>query len=351
MGLLHLLAFAGGIAAFLFVTLSLASGLLWLAELIEEHSKYAKTIGMRAIYVIIGLHIVLYFTDGLPIIPVLFSITCHFVYLSNFSSSWPFISLTSPRFILSCILVVGDHFVWFFHFAAVAQEAKNYRVPKYRYGQHVKAAGSNPTFGDVAAFFAICVWFVPLYLFLSLSANDNALPSFDSSAPPSPSSSQVNLASPRLHPRADRKHSTSLIKSALVPLLSLLPSIRSRSRVRNPEGLIAPRSPSKSSPLPSPALQTPNYYPWGTEEKPMSSPGFISPHGSMTPLGGRKTPPPPRRTQSELQITTRGNLHSGPLAEEGMRKVSVSRSTGLASSTNLAPVIGSETELSKRKAD
>lgn len=30
---------------------------------------------------------------------------------------------------------------------------------------------------DIAAFFGICVWFVPLFLFLSLSANDNALPS------------------------------------------------------------------------------------------------------------------------------------------------------------------------------
>nr|KIR48513.1 endoplasmic reticulum protein [Cryptococcus bacillisporus CA1280] len=352
MGLLHLLAFAGGIAAFLFVTLSLASGLLWLAELIEEHSKYAKTIGMRAIYVIIGLHIVLYFTDNLPITHVAFSIVCHLVYLSNFSPSWPFISLTSPRFILSCILVVGDHFVWFFHFAAVAQEAKHYRVPKYRYGgQQVKAAGNNPSFGDVAAFFAICVWFVPLYLFLSLSANDNALPSFDSSAPPSPSGSHVNLSSPNLQPVADRKHSTSLIKSALVPLLSLLPSIRSRSKRRNSEGLIAPRSPSKSSPLPSPALQSPNYYPWGTEEKPMSSPGFNPSHGSMTPLGRLKTPPPPRRTQSELQIRTRGNLHSGPQAEEGMRKVSVGRQEGLSSSTNLLPAIGNETELFKRKAD
>lgn len=29
----------------------IASGLLWLAELIEEHSRYAKAIGMRGIYV------------------------------------------------------------------------------------------------------------------------------------------------------------------------------------------------------------------------------------------------------------------------------------------------------------
>ena len=29
----------------------LASGLLWISELIEEHSKLAKTVGIRAIYV------------------------------------------------------------------------------------------------------------------------------------------------------------------------------------------------------------------------------------------------------------------------------------------------------------
>lgn len=30
---------------------------------------------------------------------------------------------------------------------------------------------------DIATFFGICVWLVPFYLFLSLSANDNVLPS------------------------------------------------------------------------------------------------------------------------------------------------------------------------------
>lgn len=33
------------------VLIMAASGLLWLAELIEEHSRYAKAIGMRGIYV------------------------------------------------------------------------------------------------------------------------------------------------------------------------------------------------------------------------------------------------------------------------------------------------------------
>jgi hypothetical protein len=126
--------------------------------------------------VIISLHVILIFTDSLPILPTALSILAHLTYLTNFSSTWPYISLTSPRFIASCLFVVADHFTWFFHFAAKASEAKRHRVPKYRYGG--SSYNEGPAFMDVAAFFAICVWFVPLFLFLSLSANDNALPSF-----------------------------------------------------------------------------------------------------------------------------------------------------------------------------
>ncbi|OCF42189.1 endoplasmic reticulum protein [Kwoniella heveanensis CBS 569] len=350
MAVLHLLAYAGGLAAFLFVTLSLASGLLWLAELIEEHSKYAKSIGMRAIYAIIGLHVVLYFTDALPLLPILFSILCHVVYLQNFSSSWPFISLTSPRFILSCVLVVADHFTWFFHFAAVAQDAKKYRTqPKYRYGGSSgntavggRSGKKSPAFGDVAAFFAICVWFVPLFLFLSLSANDNVIPSFgDATASPGPNT--VDLSSPGVgqqhrgsgtqsptHRQLRTRSSTSLVKSVLNPLLSLLPKIKRSSRNRgNEEGLIAPRTPIRGSPLHSPVIMPQStsqssYFPWGSSEDQsgLSGNSFSPFHshsnsgsgsssaggaggsgsGNLTPDRAR-TPPPPRRIQSEISIS------------------------------------------------
>jgi hypothetical protein len=128
---------------------------------------------------IIGLHVLLLLIDHLPPLLIFFSILCHVVYLQNFTSSWPFISLTSARFLMSCCLVVADHFLWFFYFAEKAQSAKRYnRTPKYRYGQQREPVENVPTFMDVAAFFAVCVWLVPLFLFLSLSANDNALPSF-----------------------------------------------------------------------------------------------------------------------------------------------------------------------------
>lgn len=73
-------SYGGAAAAFVFITLSLgkqksspveesftnritASGLLWLSEVIEEHSRSAKVIGQRGIYVsvlcVVSYHIIL----------------------------------------------------------------------------------------------------------------------------------------------------------------------------------------------------------------------------------------------------------------------------------------------------
>ncbi len=112
------------------------------------------------------------FTDSLPPHKIVFSILCHFIYLQNFSDSWPVIPLSSLSFVASCILVVVDHFMWFFHFAHVTHETRQTAHKAYHGGLVVK----GPSFGDMATFFGICVWLTPLFLFLSLSANDNTLP-------------------------------------------------------------------------------------------------------------------------------------------------------------------------------
>lgn len=119
--------------------------------------------------VIMLLHVVFYFTDSLPLPQTLFSLICHIVYLQNFSSTWPLISLTSISFLASCALVIADHFIWFFYFARITNEARHVRTYRTK-GAEV------PGFTEIASFFAICVWYTPLFLFLSLSANDNALP-------------------------------------------------------------------------------------------------------------------------------------------------------------------------------
>ncbi|GJN87867.1 hypothetical protein Rhopal_000822-T1 [Rhodotorula paludigena] len=231
---LHVLSWLACIAGFVFVLLSLASGLLYVAEVIEEHSGLAKTIGQRLIYATTQAEIVLfcllYFVDGLP---------WHLV--ANFSRNWPTISLTSVTFIASCIFVLASHFLSFRHFSARTASGHSGRYTHYnaydpkrgRYG----VSNHSESFLEVATFFAICVWLVPFYLFLSLSANDNVLPSAGESAAPSRRSSTAAKSgvpdSPTL--RAQKipgspglgRHSrqrSSMMKTALSSAFSLVPS-------------------------------------------------------------------------------------------------------------------------------
>lgn len=109
--------------------------------------------------------------------------------LQNFSRTWPTISLTSPTFIASCILVLASHFLSFRHFSARSDAAAHhvrythynaYDARRSRYGAGhggARGAAGPESFLDVATYFGVCVWLVPFYLFLSLSANDNVLPS------------------------------------------------------------------------------------------------------------------------------------------------------------------------------
>ncbi|KAI9457957.1 DUF396-domain-containing protein [Lactarius psammicola] len=278
MTFLHLLSYVAAVAAFMFITLSLASGLLWLSELIEEHSKLAKVLGKRGIYVIISIHVLLAFTDALPFHKVAFSILCHVVYLQNFSHTWPVISLSSPSFVASCILVVADHFMWFFYFARRTHEARQAAHKAYRGGPVVRP----PTFGDMATFFGLCVWLTPLFLFLSLSANDNTLPTSGSS--PSVASFPTSAAQ-RPHPA----------RSSLFRLMfGFVPGLR-RASSRTAEGLIAPPSPGIPPLSPSPHTHS---FPPRTPTRAMSHGEVHEPTSPGLMPDFSLNRPPPRRTAS-----------------------------------------------------
>ncbi|KAF5388077.1 hypothetical protein D9615_000583 [Tricholomella constricta] len=288
------------IAAFAFVTLSLASGLLYVSELIEEHSRLAKVYGQRGIYAIIALHAILYFSESLPFPQTAFSITCHIIYLQNFSASWPIISLTSISFLASCIFVISDHFLWFFYFARITQEARQLRT--YR-----SPPPDVPGFTEIASFFGICVWLAPLFLFLSLSANDNALP-MSAADPGSPTtgSSSMQYAQTRV----------SLFRSLFS--LDSLPQLRSKgSRRTSAEGLLASHaSPAvRSSPLPAPSPTTSRF---STLPPPPRSPG-----PSRAPeMDGRLSPSqsftlniPPRRATPRALVFRAGEAISQAVVE------------------------------------
>lgn len=78
----------------------------------------------------------------------------------------------------SCVLVLMDHFIWFTYFSQRTHRARQ-SVRNFGSADWRPLAASETqmlTFMDIATFFGVCVWLIPLFLFLSLSANDNALP-------------------------------------------------------------------------------------------------------------------------------------------------------------------------------
>lgn len=188
---------------------------------------------VNIVQAIICIHILLYLSDSLPLTHVFFSIACHIVYLQNFSATWPMISLSSPSFLASCILAICDHFLWFFYFARITHEARQ-RPPPHR-GMKSKLQLNAPAFGDMATFFGVCVWLAPLFLFLSLSANDNALPMSGGQAIPS---------TPTIQPPTPASVGrTSLFRSLMSTLPRPLVRRASSRRLTSDSGIIAPSSP------------------------------------------------------------------------------------------------------------
>ncbi|OAQ98546.1 hypothetical protein LLEC1_08054 [Akanthomyces lecanii] len=167
MWILPLIGYAGAIVGFAFLTLAIASGLYYLSELVEEHTVIAKRLLTRTIYTIIGVQVTLLIVDGFPLWATLLGIASHVVYLGNMRR-FPFVKLSDPLFILSCVLVLVDHYVWFRHFSD--SQAASYQRASYYDDVEV------PSFTMVASYFGLCVWLVPFALFVSLSAGDNVLP-------------------------------------------------------------------------------------------------------------------------------------------------------------------------------
>ncbi|AMD19853.1 HCL298Wp [Eremothecium sinecaudum] len=164
---LQLLALCGTILGFLFLTLSIASGLYYLSELIEEYSEPTRRFLTKAIYVIVGLHVLLLF-DGFPILLTFFSIASYFIHYQNLKQ-FPFVSLSSPTFICTCILVALNHYFWLRHFNDV-------EIPPQYLSDPMYMPRKKASFTEVTSFFAICIWFIPFSLFVSLSAGENILP-------------------------------------------------------------------------------------------------------------------------------------------------------------------------------
>ncbi|CAH0031377.1 hypothetical protein V2G26_015690 [Clonostachys chloroleuca] len=167
MWILPLVGYAGSILGFCFLTMAIASGLYYLSELVEEHTVLAKRFLTKLIYTIIGAQLLLWLLDGFPFWPTLLGVFSHVIYLGNMRR-FPFVKLSDPLFLLSCVLVLSDHYVWFKYFSG--SQSRSYQRSAYYQDVDV------PSFTMIASYFGLCVWLVPFSLFVSLSAGDNVLP-------------------------------------------------------------------------------------------------------------------------------------------------------------------------------
>lgn len=152
MWFLYLLSWLSTIIQICFATLSIAAGLYYLAELVEEYTvmtaKVIRSITIMTLLIYLGLFL---FEDLTTIMVAcgVFSQIIHLLLLSSF----PFFNLLSPAFILSVVMVIVNHYLAFQFF-----------------GDHYYP------FSEVMAYFTICQWMVPFAFFVSLSANENVLP-------------------------------------------------------------------------------------------------------------------------------------------------------------------------------
>jgi len=150
-----------------FITLSLAAGLYYLAEVVEEYtvvtSKIIKWVTLTTL-VVYGCLFAFEDMTGTMVVCGVLSQLLHLALLQDF----PYFALTSPSFIAAIVMVIVNHYLAFQFFA------ENYYI-----------------FSEVMAYFTLCLWLVPFAFFVSLSANENVLPTMAEKRPLLPDENDV----------------------------------------------------------------------------------------------------------------------------------------------------------------
>uniref|UniRef100_A0A1L8DJR6 Protein TEX261 n=1 Tax=Nyssomyia neivai TaxID=330878 RepID=A0A1L8DJR6_9DIPT len=152
MGFLYILSYISLLLQIIFATISIAAGLYYVAELVEEYTVVAKKIILMMILSTVVVHIFLALIDGFPWLMIFCGLLAqgvHALIMKNF----PYVHFLSFSFLGSVILLLINNYLAFTYFAT------HYYL-----------------LTEVIAYFTVCLWLIPFALFVSLSANDNVLP-------------------------------------------------------------------------------------------------------------------------------------------------------------------------------
>lgn len=153
----------GGAYIFLvFFAVCLATGLYYLAELVEEYTSLTRRIIGYIIKGIIALHVLLLIVDRLPFFCIACGLGTHLLY-HRLLKTFPYINLTSYDFLGSLGGLLVSVVAWARFFL---------RDPRCAF----------VTIEWIVGFTLVMVWLVPFAFFISLAANDSVLP-FGSGGP------------------------------------------------------------------------------------------------------------------------------------------------------------------------
>ncbi|CAG9810769.1 unnamed protein product [Chironomus riparius] len=154
MGLLFILSYVGIFFQVCFITIALAAGLYYISELVEEYSEKSKKVIKTVTNITIIIYILFIFTESFPYTVIIFGILAqlsHLLILRTF----PEVRIFSFEFIAALVLLFVNHYLAYNFFQ------------EYFY-----------TISEILGYFTLCLWLVPFALFVSLSANDQTLPTY-----------------------------------------------------------------------------------------------------------------------------------------------------------------------------
>eukprot|EP00035_Acanthoeca_spectabilis_P032690 m.19944 g.19944 ORF g.19944 m.19944 type:complete len:197 (-) comp5505_c0_seq1:397-987(-) len=152
MWVLYLLSWVSSLLVAIFALVCISAGLYFLAEAIEEYSVAAGAVLRHALIGCVVCNVLVGLVEPIPLPVTAASLCAHGAYYATLKA-FPLLEM-GPAFYSSCALLLLHNYLAFSTFAETWF-----------------------SFDEFLAYFVICVWLVPFGLFISLSVNDNVLPS------------------------------------------------------------------------------------------------------------------------------------------------------------------------------
>ncbi|KAK2166441.1 hypothetical protein LSH36_39g11004 [Paralvinella palmiformis] len=118
MWFMYVLSWAAMVIQICFITLSIAAGLYYLAELVEEYTVITARIIKYMIWATTGVYVGLLLFESMPISMTGIGLLTNVLY-GLVLKSFPYFELTSPVFLSAIVFIVINHYMAFSYFASV----------------------------------------------------------------------------------------------------------------------------------------------------------------------------------------------------------------------------------------